>query len=106
MVVPAALLEAARFAQSEVGLYVAAIARVAIGLVLVGAAVASRAPRTLRIVGAFTIVAGIITPFFGVERVRAMVEWWSAQGVPVVRSVAAAAGLLGLFIIYALAPRR
>ena len=103
---PTLLLDATRFAQTSVGLYIVAAIRVVFGFVLIAAAAASRAPRTLRILGAFIVVAGIITPFFGVERTRAFVEWWSAQGTAFMRTWTALAVIFGLFTIYAVTPRR
>ena len=106
IVAPTVLLELAAFALTQFGLYVAGALRVAFGLVLIAAAAASRLPWTLRILGALIVVAGVITPFFGVERARAMVDWWSAQGLIFMRGWAALAVIFGFFIIYAVAPRR
>lgn len=103
---PTLLLDATKFAQTSVGLYIVAAIRVAFGFVLIAAAAASRAPRTLRILGAFIVLAGIITPFFGVERAHAFVEWWSAQGTAFMRTWAALAIMFGLFVLYAVMPRR
>jgi hypothetical protein len=106
MTAPTVLLDGMRFAQTQVGLYFVAAVRVAFGLVLIGAATASRLPKTLRVIGAFSIVAGIITPFFGVVRTRAIIDWWSAQGTTFLRGWAVLPVILGLFIIYAVATRR
>lgn len=103
---PALLLDATSFMQTSVGLYIAAAFRIAFGVVLIWIAATSRMPRTLRILGAFIVLAGIITPFIGVERVRAIVEWWSAQGVVFMRTWATVAVIFGIFIIYAVTPRR
>jgi hypothetical protein len=103
---PTTLLDATAFALTEVGLYVAAALRVAFGLVLIAAAPASRLPRALRVLGALIVLAGLITPFFGLERARAMVDWWSAQGPLFMRAWAALAVVFGLFIIYVIGPRR
>lgn len=103
---PTTLLYAAAFTLTPVGLYGAAALRVAFGLVLIAAAAGSRLPRTLRVLGALLIVAGVMTPFLGVERAQAMLSWWSAQGPLFIRTWAALAVIFGLFIIYAVAPRR
>lgn len=103
---PTTLLDVAAFALTEVGLYVAAAFRVAFGMVLIVAATASRLPRTLRVLGVLIVIAGLITPFFGVERAQAMVDWWSAQGTLFMRAWAALPVILGLFTIYAVTPRR
>ena len=106
MAAPMVFLDVTAFTLTQVGLYVAAALRVAIGLVLITAAASSRLPRTLRILGALIVVGGVFTAFLGVERARAMVDWWSAQGPIVMRGWAALAMIFGLFIIYAVAPRR
>ena len=74
MAAPTILLDAARFSITPLGLYVVAAIRIAFGLALVLVARVSRAPRILRVLGAFIIVAGIITPFFGIERARAIFD--------------------------------
>ena len=54
------------------GLYAITALRIAIGLVFVVAAPASRAPRTLRVLGLIAIIAGLMTPWFGAARSRAV----------------------------------
>jgi len=106
MAAPMLLLDTMRLAQSQAGLYVVAALRIAFGLALLGAAAASRLPRTLRVLGVIFVVAGIISPFFGVERIREILDWWSAQGPLFMRVWAVFPVLLGLFIVYAATPRR
>jgi len=106
LVAPSLLLDTARLAQSQVGLYVVAALRIAFGLALIGAASAARLPGTLRILGVLFVVAGIISPFFGVERIREILDWWSAQGPTFMRVWAVFPVMLGLFIVYAATPRR
>jgi len=103
---PTTLLDVAAFVLTPVALYVAAALRVAFGLVLFVAAAGSRLPRTLRVLGALIMIAGVVTPFFGVEGAQAMLSWWSAQGALFTRAWAALAAVFGLFVIYAVAPRR
>ena len=52
------------------------------------------------------ILAGLATPFFGVERARAVLDWESAQGTNFVRGVAALLLSLGGLIAFAVAPAR
>jgi hypothetical protein len=103
---PAFLLAATSFTRTSTGLYIVAAIRVAVGFVLIGAAATSRMPRTVRILGAFIVLSGIITLFIGVERAREIVEWWSAQGDAFMRAWASMAVIFGLFIIYEVTPRR
>ena len=103
---PSVLLESGRLLQSAGALYVVAAVRVVFGTILFWAAPNSRTPRTLRIVGIFIVIAGLVTPFFGVERSRAMFDWWSTQGSFFTRAWPIAAVGFGLFIAYATSPRR
>jgi hypothetical protein len=82
------------------GLYAIAALRIAIGLVFVLAAPASRAPRTLRVLGLIVIIAGLSTPWFGVARARALVNWL-ATAEPLLMRLAAVAGMaIGGFLVY------
>lgn len=102
---PSVLFEFGRLLQSASALYVLAALRVALGTILVWAAPDSRTPRTLRIFGALIIVAGVATPFFGVERSHAMFDWWSTQSSFFMRAWPVTAVIFGLFVAYAALPR-
>ena len=102
---PSFLLEFARLLQTAGALYVVAAVRFGFGAVLIWAAPDSRTPRTLRIIGAFLIIAGLATPFLGVERSRAVFDWWSTQGTLFTRAWPIAAVGFGIFIAYAASPR-
>jgi len=106
VVAPHGLLTAVRSILTPLGLYLVAALRVAIGVVLVLVAPSSRVPKVLRILGVIIFVAGLITPFFGVDRARAMLDWWSAQGAAFMRLWAGLAVAFGAFVVYAVAPRR
>jgi hypothetical protein len=103
IVAPARLLAIARSFDTPLGLYAAAALRLVLGTALFLAAPASRAPRVLRVLGIVSFVAGLITPFIGVDRYRRLLEWWSAWGPGFLRGWAVIALTLGLFLIYALA---
>ena len=103
IVAPARLLAIARWLDTPLGLYAAAALRLVLGTALFLAAPASRAPRVLGVLGIVSFVAGLITPFIGVDRYRRLLEWWSAWGPGFHRGWAAIALILGLFLIYALA---
>lgn len=82
------------------GLDVIAGLRIAIGLVFVIAAPASRAPRTLRVLGVIVIIAGLMTPWFGVARSRAVLDWLASAGPLLIRLDAAVGMALGGFLVY------
>jgi Thiamine pyrophosphate enzyme, N-terminal TPP binding domain len=53
------------------------------------------------------VIAGVLTSFFGVERSRAVLDWWSSQGLSFMRVWASVAVAFGLFIVYVVtSPRR
>lgn len=101
LLVPDTFLIIGRAASTPVGLYVAGLVRVAIGLVLIAAAPASRSPIGLRVIGAFSFLAGLVTPLMGVNRARTYVESWAAQGPTVMRLWAVVGIALGLFVAFA-----
>ncbi len=101
---PSALLWIAQHVVTTLELYAIAVVRVAIGLLLLAVAPTSRAPRTLRVLGAITVVAGIVTPFLGVARVQAIADWVSQQGSGLLRLTALVALAIGSFVAYACAP--
>ena len=89
------------------GLYAIAALRIAIGLVFVFAAPASRAPRTLRVLGLVVIIAGLTTTWFGVTRAQAILNWVASAGPLLMRLDACVGMAMGGFLVYAFrAPTR
>jgi hypothetical protein len=82
------------------GLYAIAVLRIAIGLVFVLAAPASRAPRMLRVLGVTVIIAGLTTPWFGVARARAVLNWLASAGPSLMRLDASVGMVLGGLLVY------
>ena len=103
---PETILEAMNFALTSVGLYVGAAMRIVFGSVLMGAARASRMPRTIGTLGALMILGGVALPFIGVDRIGVIVGWWSAQGPALMRTWAVVAVAFGALIVFAVTPRR
>jgi hypothetical protein len=103
---PWLVLELARSLLAPGALYVVAAVRIIFGIVLVSVASTSRLPKTIRVLGIVIIAAGVLTPFFGVERSQAVFDWWSSQSVLFMRAWSGLAVICGLFVIYALTPRR
>ena len=106
MAAPSVPLQFAQSLLTPNALYVIGAVRVCFGLLLVWVARGSRAPKVLRVLGVLVVVAGVITPFFGVERSRAVLDWWSSQGAMFMRVVMGIAVAFGVFVIYAVAPHR
>ena len=103
---PAALLSAADYATTPIGLYVAAAFRIGIGIVLIMVAPITRAPKLLRVFGVLAIAAGVITALVGVDRARAIVALATAQGTTLIRLGALLAVVFGGFIVFAVGARR
>jgi len=102
---PEAVIGIARNFETPAGLYAAAGFRILLGIALLLAAPNSRAPGVLRVLGALVLVAGFVTPFFGVEQARAVVDWSSSQGPRVIRAWGGFAVALGCFLVWVLLPK-
>jgi hypothetical protein len=98
---PDVLLSLGRSLITPGGLYAIAALRIALGLILVLAARGSRAPRAVRVLGLIVIVAGLTTPWFGVARARAVLDWWAGAGLPFMRLAFGVAMAVGGFLVYA-----
>jgi hypothetical protein len=103
---PEGLEKIGHFSFTQIGLYIVAIIRIAIGLVLFLAAPASRAPKTLRVIGVLVCVAGVTTALISIQWAQALMDWWSGHGVGFIRIAAVVVVGIGSFIAYATAPRR
>ncbi len=103
--VPTSILAVGRPFLTPAGLYAAAGIRLGFGTALLLAAARSRAPKTLRIVGVVVVAAGVATPLVGVDRARAIVDWWTGQGTALMRLWAVVAIALGMSLTYAVWPR-
>jgi hypothetical protein len=82
-------------------LYAAGAVRVAMGLVLILYAPASRAPKTLRALGAVMCMQALAAALLGPDRARAVLEWETIQGAALLRVGAAVALATGCFLAFA-----
>ena len=103
---PVVFFNAVHFMQTPPVIYLAAVVRVAFGLVLVRAAPGSRAPRFLRVLGFIMLIGGLLTPFVGVWAAQHILGWWSAGGPPLLRLFGGVSLALGALVVYAVARRR
>jgi hypothetical protein len=87
-------------------LYTAAGLRVAMGVVVILAAAASRAPKTLRVLGIIMCLQGLAATLMGPGRARAVLEWETMQGTALLRVGAAVALVAGVFMAFAVMSRR
>ena len=91
---------------TPVGLYAAGAVRVAMGLVVILCAARSRAPKTLRALGAVMCMQALAAALLGPDRARAVLEWETMQGTAILRVGAAIALAIGGFIAFAVAGHR
>ena len=91
---------------TPVGLYAAAALRVVMGLVVILSASASRAPKTLRVLGGVVCLQGLAATLFGPDRARAILEFEAMQGAAILR-VGAAVAIAGWgFVAFAVTGHR
>jgi hypothetical protein len=91
---------------TPVRLYTAAAVRVAMGLVVILSAPASRAPKTLRALGAIMCLQGLSATLLGPEHARTVLEWETRQGPALLRVGAAVALAAGGFMAFAVTGQR
>jgi len=75
---PEPVLRGQRAGSGASAFTLALLSGVAIGLFFVLAAPASRAPLTIRVLGLIVIIAGLSTPWFGVARSQAVLDWMAS----------------------------
>lgn len=85
--------------------YAAGAVRVAMGLVLIFAALISRWPWTLRTVGCLMCLQALAANLFGLERARAIMEWEAMQGTALLRVGAMVALVTGGLVVFAVTKR-
>jgi hypothetical protein len=98
---PRSLVEWVELFATPDRLYLAAGIRVGFGIILIGAAASCRAPDLVRLLGVTAVIAGVATPFVGVERVRRVIAWWTERSDGFIRAYSSVPILLGLFLLWA-----
>jgi hypothetical protein len=106
IVAPDRLMSLRWMASTQMGLLGFAVLRATIGVVLIMVAPSTRAPKTLQACGAVMLLAGMVTPLFGVERTKAVLDWEVAQGQLLIRAGAVVIVAIGGCLAFALATRR
>jgi hypothetical protein len=102
VVAPSVLLGLGRSFLTPTALYIVAAVRIIAGVLLLWVAPMSRTPKIVRAIGIVIVVAGVLTPLFGVERSEAVLNWWSVQDPLFVRALFALPIVLGVFLVYVL----
>ncbi len=83
------------------GLWGVVALRFCLGVILVVAAPECRYPTAIRILGVISIVSATLVPVLGLERIRALVNWWAARAPLFIRAWAVFAIAFGGFLIHA-----
>jgi preprotein translocase subunit SecY len=102
---PAVLSHFATTVHGPLGLGLATVLRVLLGLSLFVAAPRSRAPLAFRALGAVMFAVGCLTPLIGVARFDSLLAWWAALPPLVARTWSACALAMGSLIAYGIIPR-
>jgi len=87
---------------TPIELYAAGAVRVAMGLVVILVAPASRWPKVLRVLGAVVCLQGLAATLFGLDRARAILEW-EAMHTVLSRAGSLVALVTGGFLAFAVA---
>ena len=90
--------------QGPAGLFTAGALRLVVGVALLLAADASRAPLYFQIFGAVAIAAALSTPLIGLPRFEALLRWWTARPQGLLRAWAAVVLAIGASFLWALSP--
>ena len=89
---------------SKGGLWFAAGIRLVLGLARWFAAPVSRAPLLLQVLGVIALVAAFVLPLMGVDRFKALVNWWTKLSPTAMRFNCLFAVAFGGVILWALLP--
>lgn len=106
VVAPQSVMPLRRYVLTPGGLLAIASIRIAVGVLFIMVAPRSRVPRILRALGGFLLLAGLVTPLFGVERAKAIADWEAAQSLTLIRTVATLIAVLGALLVFAVSGRR
>jgi hypothetical protein len=106
IVAPDVFVGLVRFFRAPSMIYLAAALRVAIGVVLLRAATASRVSVFLWVFALLIAIGGALTPFFGVRFADSILGLWASRGPGLVRLFALASLVLGLLTVCAVLPPR
>ena len=90
---------------SPATLYPAVALRLSMGLVVILAARASRAPKIMRVLGGVMCLQALTASVLGPDHAREVMEWETMQGSAVLRVGAAVALAAGGFMVFAMTAR-
>ena len=86
--------------KNTAGLYIGAVVRIGLGVVFWLVAPSSKAPLVFQILGIASILAGILLPVLGTERITKVLDWWTSLGDMFVRGWGLVVILVGGLLAY------
>jgi protein-S-isoprenylcysteine O-methyltransferase Ste14 len=95
---PEGLMDLAKYSFTRSGAYVIAAVRVLLGTFLFTCAGATRTPKSIRVIGAIILTAGIVGVLISHEPAQRLSEWWVAKGPDAFRIAACLPLMVGFFI--------
>jgi hypothetical protein len=98
---PEGLIDLMKYSFTSTGIYVAAITRMVLGVLLLVAARATRTPKTVRVIAVLIFLAGVATALINPERAQVLKDWWLSQGPDALRIAACFPLAVGFFILVA-----
>jgi len=104
--VPEVFVAVVSFFQPPPMIYLAALIRVGVGVILWLAAPESKTPLFFRLFGGFIVLGGILTPIIGARIGRTILDIWVSYGHAMVRTWGLVAAMLGVFIIASVMSKR
>ncbi len=104
LIFPSSIIAFASRWHTQTGLYLATIIRIVLGFALLFAATTSRASLYIYILGVVGVVAGVATPFVGLHRFKAVLDWWSRQSSVFIRLWLTVVVIFGLSLIWTVWP--
>jgi len=94
------------YVATPITLYAAVGLRMVMGVVVILAAPGSRAPNTMRALGAVMCLQALMATVLGPDHARAVMEWETKQGTALLRLGAGVALAAGGFMVFALSGAR
>ena len=101
---PAKLTDSLRRSQLFDRLWGVGAIRIVFGAALIAVAEGTRAPLAFQLFGVLALLAGVATPLVGRERANRMLEWWERQPPEFVRSWCSVVVVIGVLLLYGVAP--
>ena len=88
--------------ETGAGMITAVLVRLAMGVLLLLTAPEARHPQVFQVLGVIAIVAAVLLPFVGNERLGRLIAWWSNQSPALIQVSATLSFAFGSYLVYAI----